>query len=224
MVSMIFVVYKLREIFRAEREFDPKIRARYGYLYFKYTHDSYLWEIVIIARKSFIALVRMFTKIPAYFLIQSSGALIVLSVLLVMQILWTPYNEPFLNHMETAALTNHVFVLFIGIMFQSGALDVAPGEGNTSVLNSYTFAMILIISILATWLYLLTGIAKELSEMGLVSMASQGAASMVMENYGKSVQKLRRTARGHWCFRWMGNCCARLQHPIRPNYCSCFAH
>ena len=205
----LFVVYKLREIFRAEREFDPKIRARYGYLYFKYTHDSYLWEIVIIARKSFIALVRMFTKTPAYFLIQSSGALIVLSVLLVMQILWAPYNEPFLNHMETAALTNHVFVLFIGIMFQSGALDVAPGEGNTSVLNSYTFAMILIISIFATWLYLLTGIAKELSEMGLVSMASQGAASMVMENYGKSVQKVRRTARGHWCFRWMGNCCAR---------------
>ena len=31
---------------------------------------------------------------------------------------------------------------------------------------------------------------------------------MVMENYGKSAQRLRRTARGHWCFRCLGNCCA----------------
>ena len=29
-----------------------------------------------------------------------------------------------------------------------------------------------------------------------------------MENYGKSAQRLRRTARGHWCFRCLGNCCA----------------
>ena len=203
----LFVVYKLREIFRAEREYDPKIRARYGYLYFKYTHDSYLWEIVVMARKVFIAIVRMFTKTPAYFLVQSSGALIVLAVLLVMQILWSPYNEPFLNRMETAALANHVFVLFIGIMFQSGALDAT--DGSESFLNAYSFAMILIVSIMTTWIFLLRGVAKELSEMGLLSMATKGGAALVMENYGKSAQKLRRTARGHWCFRWMGNCCAK---------------
>ena len=201
----LFIVYKLREIFRNEREFDPKMRARFGYLYFKYTTTAYLWEIVILGRKVFIAVVRMFTKTPTYFLVQSSGALIVLAVLLVMQILWQPYNEPFLNHMESAALTNHVFVLFIGIMFQSGAL----GKGDDRILSPFTFALFVMASIMATFFYLIFGIIKELREMGIITMATQGASAIVLENYGRSVQKLRRTARSHWCFRPLGNCCNR---------------
>ena len=199
----LFIVYKLREIFRNEREFDPSMRARYGYLYFKYTTEAYLWEIVILGRKVFIAIIRMFTKTATYFLVQSSGALIVLAILLVLHILWQPYNEPFLNHMESAALTNHVFVLFIGIMFQSGAL----GEGDDRILSPFTFALFVMASIMVTFFYLLHGILKELKEMGIINMAAQGASAIVLENYGRSVQKLRRTARGHWCFRPLGNCC-----------------
>jgi hypothetical protein len=199
----LFIVYKLREIFRSEREFDPSMRARYGYLYFKYTTEAYLWEIVILGRKVFIAIVRMFTKTAAYFLVQSSGALIVLAILLVMHILWQPYNEPFLNNMESAALTNHVFVLFIGIMFQSGAL----GEGDDSILSPFTFALFVMASIMVTFFYLVLGMVKELKEMGIINMAAQGASAIVLENYGRSVQKLRRTARSHWCFRPLGNCC-----------------
>ena len=199
----LFIVYKLREIFRNEREFDPSMRARYGYLYFKYTTEAYLWEIVILGRKVFIAIVRMFTKTAAYFLVQSSGALIVLAILLVMHILWQPYNEPFLNNMESAALTNHVFVLFIGIMFQSGAL----GEGDDSILSPFTFALFVMASIMVTFFYLVHGMVKELKEMGIINMAAQGASAIVLENYGRSVQKLRRTARSHWCFRPLGNSC-----------------
>ena len=211
----VFMIYKLRQVFSDKREFDPKMRARYGYLYFKYKHEHYLWEpLAVLPRKFFVAVFRMFTRQPKYHLIQVSFTFVVMAACLALQVKNKPYIEDFLNDMETAALMNHVFVLFLATMFLSGALgdgevtSLTSNIGYNSSQNVSIFAFTVMASVFLTMLYLMHGVLKELWEMGLLQMGKEGLQHFVLQQHAKSQQWLRRTARSHWLFRIIfGNCC-----------------
>ena len=55
----LFCIFQISNIFKSKREFDPDMRDRYGYLYYKYKTTHFYWEpVVIMPRKVFIALFR----------------------------------------------------------------------------------------------------------------------------------------------------------------------
>ena len=77
----LFCIFQISNIFKSKREFDPDMRDRYGYLYYKYKTTHFYWEpIVIMPRKVFIALFRILTRPKEYHLLQASGIMIFLRI------------------------------------------------------------------------------------------------------------------------------------------------
>ena len=202
----LFCIIVVSNVFNSKREFDPDMRDRYGYLYYKYKTTHYLWEpLAIMPRKIFVALFRTLTREKKYHLLQASGVMIVLSCLAILQIQQQPFIEQFLNNMENVALMNHVFVLFFGVMFLSKALAPANPGDPPGLMTENAFALIMISHMFATFLYLANGVFKELWEMGLFQSGFSDLVNMILQQRGDSVKLIRRTVRSHWALRPFAN-------------------
>jgi hypothetical protein len=198
----LFCIFTISNIFKLKREFDPDMRDRYGYLYYKYKTTHFYWEpVVIMPRKVFIALFRILTRRKEYHLLQASGIMILLSCLAILQIKQLPFIEVFLNNMENVALSNHVFVLFFGVMFLSKALEPSdPGQA-PSIMSESAYAFIMIGHMSMTFAYLFHGVFKELWEMGLFQTGFNDLQNMILQQRGDSMKLIKRTARSHWALR-----------------------
>ena len=202
------IAYTLKGIFRQKRECQPKVRDRYGYLYFKYTNLNYLWEpLVILPRKSILALIRMVTRNGGVGMhrLQAASCLLIMSGFALFHISRRPFIEDGLNNMEAAALLNHIFVLFIGLCFLSDAISVPEDSPANNEERENIFASVMIGSMVVTILYLLYGILLELWEGGIITMGSKGIVNIVNTNFENTRALLRRTIRSHWALRSMHN-------------------
>ena len=178
------------------------MRDRYGYLYYKYKTTHFYWEpIVIMPRKVFIALFRILTRPKEYHLLQASGIMIFLSGLTILQIKQQPFIEVFLNNMENVALTNHVFVLFFGVMFLSKALAPSEPGKPPNIMTENMYAFIMIGHMMATFAYLAHGVFKELWEMGLFQAGFNDLQNIILQQRGDSLKLIKRTIRSHWALR-----------------------
>ena len=178
----LFCIFTISNIFKNKREFDPDMRDRYGYLYYKYKTTHFYWEpIVIMPRKVFIALFRILTRPKEYHLLQASGIMIFLSGLTILQIKQQPFIEVFLNNMENVALTNHVFVLFFGVMFLSKALAPSEPGKPPNIMTENMYAFIMIGHMMATFAYLAHGVFKELWEMGLFQAGFNDLQNIILQ-------------------------------------------
>ena len=215
-VSLLLVTYS-----KTRGEFDPDMRDRYGYLYYKYKTTHFYWEpIVIMPRKVFIALFRILTRPKEYHLLQASGIMIFLSGLTILQIKQQPFIEVFLNNMENVALTNHVFVLFFGVMFLSKALAPSEPGKPPSIMTENMYAFIMIGHMMATFAYLAHGVFKELWEMGLFQAGFNDLQNIILQQRGDSLKLIKRTIRSHWALRPLASIFSKkkkkrsLEHPM----------
>ena len=198
----LFAIIKISGVFKAKREFDPNMRDRYGYLYYKYKTTHFLWEpLAIMPRKVFVAVFRILTREKKFHLLQASGVMIVLAGLAILQIQQQPFIEQFLNNMENVALVNHVFVLFFGVMFLSKALQpVGPGVP-PGIMTQNAFALIMISHMFGTFLYLSHGVFIELWEMGIFQAGLDDIKNLILQQRSDSLKLIRRTVRSHWALR-----------------------
>jgi len=127
--------------------------------------------------------------------------MIFLSGLAILQIKQRPFIEVFLNNMENVALTNHVFVLFFGVMFLSKALAPSEPGKPPSIMTENMYAFIMIGHMMGTFVYLFHGVFKELWEMGLFQTGFNDLQNIILQQRGDTVKLIKRTTRSHWALR-----------------------
>lgn len=90
----------------------------YGFLYRAYNQEHYFWELVILMRKLFVALITVYgDKLAVHR--QNMLILGVLVISLFSQVLSKPFAEPTLNRLEVASLSVSIATFFLG-SFLSG--------------------------------------------------------------------------------------------------------
>ena len=208
----VTIAIVLESIFREKRECQPSVRDRYGYLYYKYTNANYLWEpLVILPRKATLTLVRMLTRQGGAGMhrLQAASCLLIVSLCALLHISRKPFIEESLNNMESAALLNHIFVLFIGLCFLSDAITVKEDTPENNSERENIFASVMIGSMSLTMAFLFYGVLKELWEGGIISMGSKGLANIVINNFKSVGSKIKKTTRSHWALRSIHNFCRK---------------
>ena len=124
--------------------------------------------------------------------------------------------------MENVALTNHVFVLFFGVMFLSKALAPSEPGKPPNIMTENMYAFIMIGHMMATFAYLAHGVFKELWEMGLFQAGFNDLQIIILQQRGDSLKLIKRTIRSHWALRPLASIFSKkrtnrkrsLEHPM----------
>ena len=113
------------KVVRPGHQHKRDIKARFGYMYQKYSVRCWYWEVVLMFRKLLVQVWSMFTgDDEADQLLQAAGAFFFFLMLWWFHMSSAPYIEVDLNKIDAMALSCHVFVMFGGSMFLTGKLEV----------------------------------------------------------------------------------------------------
>ena len=89
-----------------DKLYTPEYQLKYGFLYNGFEEGREWWEVVVLGRKTIIAVVIVYFKDP---FIQSFAAVIILTMSLYVQLEFKPYREQLLNRVEELGLTTALF-------------------------------------------------------------------------------------------------------------------
>eukprot|EP00954_Amorphochlora_amoebiformis_P026130 1377367-Amorphochlora_amoeboformis.AAC.1 len=137
--------------------YHPENKSKYGYIYLKYANQFWYWEFMVLFRKFMLEAVRVLFSLNETAAIQVTGAFLVICFATFAQFYLSPFVERELNDIESAALWNHIIVLFIGTVFLTEQLPI------TGVLST-VIAMIVICLILITGCYIFRSVWRELHD------------------------------------------------------------
>eukprot|EP00466_Bigelowiella_natans_P003193 jgi/Bigna1/131208/aug1.13_g5916 len=137
--------------------YHPDNKSKYGYIYLKYANQFWYWEFAVLFRKFMLELFRVLFSLEDTKFVQVTGAFLVFCFATFAQFYFNPFVESELNEIESAALWNHIVVLFIGTVFLTEELPI-DGELATVI----AFAVILTIT--ATGSYIFISVWDELHD------------------------------------------------------------
>ena len=103
-------------------------RATYGFLYRGYAPKRFYWEIMIMLRKTAMVMVATF-GLRATVQTQGMLALLVLMLALTCHLIYRPYDEPSLDHLEFFGLAAATVTLYFGMFFFTDDVVFAPWWG-----------------------------------------------------------------------------------------------
>jgi len=153
-IPLLFLYVLYFKVERPNHRHKREEKARYGYMYQKYTYKCWYWEVVLMFRKLFVKVWTMFTSSDKE-LLQASGAFFFFLIMWFFHMLLDPYIERELNKLDASALTGHIFVMYAGSMFLTEKLDDAL---------STTYAIFVIVGNLFIFVYILEFVMVELTE------------------------------------------------------------
>eukprot|EP00808_Paulinella_micropora_P022933 g26443.t1 len=110
----------------------PKNKARFGYYHLKYTREYWMWEFVILIRKSALVWVFVFFTGDEDKFNQLQRA-------------FSPFSEQLLNTLETTALSAEVVVLLVGTIFLT---EQVPHASTSNVVMGWCVVLILFVALL----------------------------------------------------------------------------
>ena len=97
-------------------------KVRLGFLTAGYDDKFFYWEIVLLARKSFLVVLIVFLSSVSSG-VQSLAAVLMMTIFLIIQTRYKPYYDDALNRMEELSLTVIIVTIYFGLYYQAGAGD-----------------------------------------------------------------------------------------------------
>jgi hypothetical protein len=165
-IPVLFLYLLYFRVVRPGRRHNREEKARYGYMYQKYTTSCWWWELVLMFRKLLIVVWRMFTSGQSS-LLQASGAFFFFLFAWAFHMRMSPYLERILNKLDAVALATHVLVMYAGTMFLTDRLSLALET---------MYAVFIIIVNVAVLVYMFRFVGREIAEsipmMGRVCSAT----------------------------------------------------
>lgn len=96
-----------------------RFKVRLGFLTAGYSDTYYMWEIVLLMRKTVLVLLIVFLSSVSSG-VQSLSAILILTVFFMVQWRLQPYYDPELNAMETLSLFVIILTIYAGLYYQAG--------------------------------------------------------------------------------------------------------
>jgi len=93
--------------------------VRLGFLTAGYDDKYFYWEIVLLARKSFLVLLIVFLSSVSSG-VQSLASILMMTSFLIVQSRYNPYYDEALNRMETISLFVIIVTIYFGLYYQAG--------------------------------------------------------------------------------------------------------
>jgi len=115
-----------------DRLHAPAVQARLGFLYLGFRGHGYLWETLVILRKTLLGVTTVFLA-PLGPNIQATASSLVLGVFIAAQASARPYTVPALNHAELASLLSCHATMLGGLMLAATSVDESPAFFNAIV-------------------------------------------------------------------------------------------
>ena len=97
-----------------DRLYTKGYLMKYGFLYNGYERGREWWEVIVLARKTVLAIVIVYFKDP---FIQSFAAVFVLTMALYVQLEFKPYKQSVLNRVEELGLTTALFTQMLCLAY-----------------------------------------------------------------------------------------------------------